>query len=256
MATLLQLRQAVSRYLNQTLVNDGADDDIPTSGVFWTQAFINDALNDGYALLYSQIAEVQTPGLVIDGTGTYTSSARSMSLQTLLTITDDPLKIEEVRNITGASATANGTLLPYRIQQERRQGYYGMEPGLSRRYETTTWNLLGTSPMRISLFPTPSADVDLRVRFVPAAPTLLGAVNNKTDIPVAVPTVHHGVLIAYAVWQALLKEESSSWQDFAADFERRRQRLIESVEQRQAQEGRMPRITDPAERHAWLSGSS
>jgi hypothetical protein len=76
MATLLEMRRSVSRRLDQPLVGN----DIPTSGVFWTQAEVNEWINNGRRQVYAEIAELEGPTLTAEATGTYTSGARSVAI--------------------------------------------------------------------------------------------------------------------------------------------------------------------------------
>ena len=83
MATLLTMRQLVSRRLDQALVTS----DIPTEAAntsFWKREEINDWLNEAYRQMWSVVAEVEAKNLVTETDGTYTANARSMSLQTRL----------------------------------------------------------------------------------------------------------------------------------------------------------------------------
>lgn len=232
MATLLTLRQLVSRRLDQALVSN----DIPASGVFWTRAEVNDWINEAARQVYAEVAEIESQTLVTETDGAYTASARSVSLQTLLGITDDPLKIEEVRDVTNASATDRGILIPHVHHRNVPRFQNGVEADIyeNRGRTTRTWDWRSHNPMRIEIDPVPTTALTLRVRYVPAVPATLTA---DGDTPSWLPTAHHELLVLYAVVQAKQKEESD-WRPEWNLYQEKLGRFRDSAEERQAQSSR------------------
>ena len=247
MSTFLQLRQLVSRRINQALVSS----DIPTIAddtSFWKREEIADWLDEAYQQLYTDIAENEVQTLVTETDGSYTASARSVSLQTLLGISDDPLVIEEVRNVTG-DTTSLGSLITYKRHREFRRFASGLEPNLwSRQGIERAWSWFGNSPMLIELYPVPTAAMTLRVRYVPSVPTALGDstdAGNDASVPVAIPTAHHSLLVEYAVIKAWQKEENKSWIAADKNYREKLERFKASINERQGQESRQTHVVDP-----------
>ena len=254
MATHLELRQRVARRLDQALVATvkGATtvDDIPLTGVFWTRQIITDFLNEAYTQLWGEIAEVEPKSLITEADGTYTGGVRAMSLATLLGNSDEPLKLLEVRDVTGNTA-GEGQLIPFMEHQEfdvRRT--FGESSSTSGQVLRHGWTFRSFNPMRIELFPRPTTSLTLRVRYVPAeplnptsgtAPALRpDTANDATgdaDRPLAVPSAHHDLLVIYAVVQAKQREESD-WRPEWTLYQERLERFRQSIEERQGQAGR------------------
>tara|TARA_Y100000310_G_scaffold342570_1_gene446361 strand:- start:107 stop:838 length:732 start_codon:yes stop_codon:yes gene_type:complete len=241
MATHLQLRQLVSRRLDQPLTAN----DIPTSGVFWVRQEVTDWLNEASRQLWAEIAEVENITLLTETDGAYTANARNMNVRTLLGgISDDPLKIEEVRDVSN-DATGVGRLIDFMNHRNFSSGEGGSEwPGRGSASRRRAWTWYGHNPMQIKIFPVPSTSVTLRVRYIAASPA---ALSGDADVPSHVPTVHHELLVLYAVVQAKKKEENVSWKDDWQQYLEILSRFRESIEERQAQSGRMVHVTDPAE---------
>jgi len=231
MASLLQMRVAVASRLDQALVAA----DIPESGVFWTRQEVTDWLNEAYRQMWTVVAEAEAKNLVTETDGTYAASSRSVSLQTLLSISDDPLKIEEVRDATGAQGGADGSLIEH-------VNHRWPHPGRPNRLGFgQTWDYFGYSPMRIEVRPVPTTALTLRIRYIPSVPTALSA-NDHT--PVAIVTAHHGLLVEYAVTRAYQKEENPSWERQMATWMEKLGRFRESIEERQFQSSRHVQPTD------------
>ena len=264
MPTHLQLRQRVSRRLDQPLVavNKGAGsvDDIPLTNVYWTRQMVSDWLNEGYNQMYSEIAEIEAPTLVDETDGTYTAGATSMSLWTLLSITDDPLNIAEVRDRTSASANNIGTLIPFQPHQQFARWREQISGGLAQSNNSRFWTFRDYNPMRIEIYPIPAAGVSLRVRYIPAVPLnpssgIEPALRVSTDAdptgdadtPLAIPTAHHSILIDYACAMARQREQDPSWREEMASFTEKLHRFRESVEERQIQGSRETFVSEPAE---------
>lgn len=263
MATHLELRQRVSRRLEQVLVATvkGATtvDDIPRTGVFWTRQMATDWLNDAYTKFWAVIAEHEPKVLITEADGTYTANARSVSLGTLLNDSDDPLKLLEVRDVTGNTA-GEGVLIPFMEHVEFDLRRTSWESSSTRsQVANRGWTFRSFNPMRIELFPRPTTALTLRVRYVPAEP--INPTSNSapalrpdtaddatgdTDRPFAVPSAHHDLLVLYAVVQAKQREESD-WRPEQALFEERFAEFRESIEERQAQSGRRTIQTDASE---------
>ena len=86
--------------------------DIPTSGVHWTRDMVNDWIVEGYELIYEALVDIEAPMVEIEATGTYTASERLVSLQTMLSISYDPLKLMGVFDVT-SDTTAFGMPLDF-----------------------------------------------------------------------------------------------------------------------------------------------
>ena len=235
MATLLTMRQWVSRRLDQPLVGS----DIPTDAnntSFWTKEDVNAWINEAASQIYGELAEIENFTLITEGSGTYTANSRSMSLRTLLSISDDPLKIEEVRDVTNVGSNDHGILVMSSHHRHFQGSVQGMGSALHRRSGTgRTWAWYGSNPMNIELYPVPTSALILRIRYVPAVPTTLSA---NGDIPSWLPTAHHELLVQYAVVQAKMKEENPSWRDDDRRYAEMLQRFKDSVEQRAVQSSR------------------
>ncbi len=245
MATFLQLRQRVSRKLDQPLVTAVGVTDIPEAGVFWTRDDIKEWLNEGYRQLYSEIAEIENLTLIKETDGTYTGSSRSDSLHSLLTITDDPLKIEEVRDATNAGSTGVGTLIPYMHHRQFQAWRIGIENGVGHNNgPSRAWSWYGYDPMRIELYPVPTSSVTLRVRYIPSVPTEMSSDSSK---PSAIPTSQHDLLVDYAIIRAREKEEGSSLPSAWNAYMEKVDRFKASVNQRQKQESRQTHRVDLSE---------
>lgn len=263
MATHLDLRQRTSRRLGQDLVSTvkGATtvDDIPRTLVFWTRQMVTDWLNEAYTKLWAIIAEHDPQSLITEADGAYTANARSVSLATLLNDSDDPLKILEVRDVTGAT-TGQGVLIRYMQHVEFDVSRTAGETSSTRsQVSNRGWTYRSFNPMRIELFPTPTAALTLRLRYVPGepinpttntAPALrpdtADNATGDTDRPLAIPATHHDLLVLYAVVQAEQRERSD-WRPAAALYEARLAEFTESVQERQAQSGRRTIQTDASE---------
>lgn len=263
MATHLQLRQRVSRRLDQALVatNKGAAtvDDIPLTGVFWTRQMVTDWLNEAHLQIWSELAEVDGKAVSVRTDGTYTANAISVSLQTLLGVTADPLEILDVRDVTG-NTTGLGFVIPFIPWSEIDMFRRTIEPlATSGRITARGWTYAGHDPMGIELIPVPSSNVTLRLRWVrgePVNPTSGTApalradtANNATgdaDVPVGIPAAHHDLLVMHAVVQAKQREESD-WRPEWELLQERLARFRESAEERQQQGGRRTRVVDAGE---------
>jgi hypothetical protein len=263
MATHRELRQRVSRRLNQALVtvNKGGAvgnvEDIPRTNVFWTRQEVTDWLNEWLLDFYVEIALIEPETLIVETDGTYTASSRSVSLQTILGIADDPLRVEEIRNVTGAT-DGIGTLLWYNPQRALRR--YSAD-GATSNYPNMgsyRWTWFGNAPMRGRIWPTPSGAMTVRVMYIPAqplnatsgtAPALRpDTADNGTgdgDVPVWIPTALHMLGVEYSVMRAFQKEENPSWQASAALYEEKKQRFFAAVNERQGQDARDTFITAP-----------
>lgn len=240
MANLVQLRVRVSSLLDQPLTAG----DIPATGVYWTLSEVTAWINEGYRDLYAEIAGCEINTLLATGDVTYPASALSASLQTLLTLTEDPLRIEEVRDITGA-ADGRGVLMPY--VPHRNQGPRVGRAGLSITSVTRrqfAWDWYGYEDMMLEVDPIPTSALSLRIRYVPAQPTELSV---TTDIPSAIPPTHHDLLVMWAVIRAKQKEEDVSWRDDDRVYQARKEQFRMSIEERQGQSSRHVHITDPNE---------
>ena len=243
MSTLLQLRVRASQRLNQTLVSS----DVPAASVLWTRSEMNQWANEACEAIWSEIVESGgAPALVTVTDGTYTASTLRMSLQTLLGVTDDPLEILEVRDVTNASATGLGLTLTYKPHGNFNTGVSNdVDAALAYRNNATRrlWTWSGSNPMRIELCPVPTTALTLRVRYVPAVPATLAL---DADVPSWLPTAHHNLIVQYIVVQAKQKEDSDFRPDWAL-YQEKLQRLLESIEDRQQQSSRGIYITDPSE---------
>ena len=237
MATFLQLRQRVSRKLDQPLVSS----DIPETGVFWLRDDVNEWLNEGYRQLYSEIAELENLTLIKETDGTYTASSRSFRLQTLLWIPDDPLKIEEVRDVTNSGATSAGSLIPY---MHHRQFQAWRDDNSASSITNRAWCWHGYDPMLIELYPAPTSAVTLRVRYILSVPTEM---SGDADKPSAIPTSQHDLLVDYAIIRAREKEEGSSLPAAWNAYMEKVERFKSAVNQRQKQESRQTHRVDLSE---------
>lgn len=243
MASLIDLRRLVSRRLDQDLVSN----DIPTDlakASFWTREDVTAWLNEAYNQMWTIVAEAEAKSLVTETDGTYAASARSMSLWTILGITDDPLKIEEVRDATGAQGGDDGRLIEHAHRRTFGMWDSGIEPTLRRSSSLgwgQQWDYYGYSPMRIEVRPVPTTALTLRIRYIPSVPTALSADRN---VPVAIVTAHHSLLVEYAVIKAYQKEESGSQNQQMKNWEDKLSRFRESIEERQFQSSRHVQPTD------------
>ena len=271
MATVVELRQQVARDLDQPLV----EGDIPESGVFWTRNEVNQWLNEAYRHIYAKLAEIEAPWLVTEETGTYTSGSRFIAIRDadpddttggLLSIDHDPLKIAGIFDITGDS-TKYGTrirYMPYNQFEAHRSSVSEQSRTLAANVAGWTW--WGHEPMNISLYPLPSGNIELRVRFIPGTPTVmrrrgagredevsrgaryreLGASGNLHDIPVSIPANFHDILPAYAVVKAKQKEESD-YRDHQRRYEELLAQLLQSAEERQVESSRSVFVSDSSD---------
>ena len=251
MATLKELREWVSRDLDQRLV----DGDVPTDAdgtSFWTRADINYWLNEAYRLTYARLVEVEAPWLTVEKTGTYTANSRTMSVQALLDIGYDPLKITGVYDITGDADGYGDPLASAPYQQFGRQRRPVTHPttGLS-------WAIFGHSPMNIAIYPRPTTALTLRMQIVPAKPPVVVNLGGEArrlelplrrdwDRPVAVPDAFHEVLSAYAVVKAKEKEESDP-SAHRARYQELMIQLLQSAEERQGDASRHVFVVDGAD---------
>ena len=240
MADLVGLRALVSNRLDQALVA-GA---IPASGVFWTLSEVTAWINEGYNELYSEIAQTEVQTLITETSGTYTGGLRRMNLRTILgAITDDPLRIEEVRDVTGVAASGTGRV----ITHQNRRSFQGGVTSTSQPYPLSYerhWDWAGANPMYLYLFPVPTNSLTLRISWVPAAPA---ALLQTTDVPSMIPTLHHNLLVLYAVVKAKQKEEDSSWKDDEFAYQQGLERFRQSIEERNAQSSRPVFAANPSE---------
>lgn len=263
MATHLALRQRVARRLDQALVSvtkaGVATDDIPRTLVFWTRQMVTDWLNEAYNQLWTEIAEIEPKSLITEADGTYTSGARSVSFFTLLNDVTEPLKLLEVRDVTGVT-TGEGVLVPFMEHQDFDIRRTAWESSNTRsQVSNRAWTFRSFNPMRIELFPRPMSALTLRVRYVPgepinptsnAAPALRPDTaddgTGDNDSPFAIPAAHHDLLVLYAVVQAKQREEAD-WRPEWELYQEKLGRFRESIEERQAQSGRRTRQADPSE---------
>lgn len=243
MATLIEMRVRVGNRLDQALVGG----DIPESGVFWTRAEVNEWINSGRRQVYAEIAEIEGPTLATETVGTYTASARTVAISGtdgvaggLLNLTAAPLKILGVHDIT-QNASLMGVEIPLRPYNEvaRTQGDSG------RFNRTAAW--WGSNPMNLAIGPVPSSALSLRIRYIPAAPADLTDVSLATNTPHELPSVHHDLLVLYAVVQAKKKEEDASWQDDWATYRELLDRMKNNIEERNAANSRQVVISDPGD---------
>jgi len=271
MATVVDLRRQVARDLDQPLV----EGDIPESGVFWTRREVNQWLNEAYRHIYAKLAEIEAPWLVTEATGTYTSGSRFMAIRDadpddttggLLSIDHDPLKIAGIFDITGDS-TEYGTRIRYMPYNQ----FEAYRSSVSRQGGTPPanvagWTWWGHEPMNISLYPLPSGNVELRIRFIPGTPTVmrrrgvgredevsrgaryreLGISGSLYDIPVSIPANFHDILPAYAVVKAKQKEESD-YRDHQRRYEELLAQLLQSAEERQVESSRSVFVSDSSD---------
>ena len=269
MATAKELRQQVARDLDQPLV----EGDIPRSGVFWTRSEVNQWLNEAYRHIYAKLAEIEAPWLVTEATGTYTSGSRFIAIRDaapddptggLLSIAHDPLKIAGIFDITGDS-TKYGTrirYMPYNQFEAHRSSVSEQSRTLAANVAGWTW--WGHEPMNISLYPLPSGNVELRIRFIPGTPTVLVRSNfGEDDVfrggrflsdlaisdgaePVSIPANFHDILPAYAVVKAKQKEESD-YRDHQRRYEELLAQLLQSAEERQVESSRSVFVSDSSD---------
>ena len=270
MATVVELRRQVARDLDQPLV----EDDIPESGVFWTRHEVNQWLNEAYRHIYAKLAEIEAPWLVTEATGTYTSGSRFMAIRDadpddttggLLSIDHDPLKIAGIFDITGDS-TEYGTRIRYMPYNQ----FEAYRSSVSRQGGTPPanvagWTWWGHEPMNISLYPLPSGNIELRIRFIPGTPTILnrkaggaddvfrgprfgqlGFGRRNLDTPVSIPANFHDILPAYAVVKAKQKEESD-YRDHQRRYEELLAQLLQSAEERQVESSRSVFVSDSSD---------
>jgi hypothetical protein len=269
MATAKELRQQVARDLDQPLV----EGDVPRSGVFWTRHEVNQWLNEAYRHIYAKLAEIEAPWLVTEATGTYTSGSRFMAIRDadpddttggLLSIDHDPLKIAGIFDITGDS-TEYGTRIRYMPYNQ----FEAYRSSVSRQGGTPPanvagWTWWGHEPMNISLYPLPSGNIELRIRFVPGTPTVLVRSNfGEDDVfrggrflsdlaisdgaePVSIPANFHDILPAYAVVKAKQKEESD-YRDHQRRYEELLAQLLQSAEERQVESSRSVFVSDSSD---------
>ncbi len=247
MATLQVMRQRVSRKLDQPLV----DGDIPESGVFWTQAEVNDWINEGRRQVWAEIAEVEGPTLELDATGTYTANSREVNVSGtsgaaggIFNIAE-PVKLLSLHDIS-SDATGIGTLLPIVPYNELSTLMDGFgDPIRTTPYTRRVASWRGSNPMRLVLFPRPSSAVTLRLGYVPN-PTDLSDTAAPTDLrtPFELPEIHHDLLVMYAVVQAKKKEEDSSWQDDFVTYTEQLRRMIATMDERQSVNSRTVVVTD------------
>jgi len=271
MATVVDLRRQVARDLDQPLV----EDDIPESGVFWTRHEVNQWLNEAYRHIYAKLAEIEAPWLVTEATGTYTSGSRFMAIRDadpddttggLLSIDHDPLKIAGIFDITGDS-TEYGTRIRY-MPYNQFEAYRSSvsRQGGAPSANVAGWTWWGHEPMNISLYPLPSGNVELRIRFIPGTPTVmrrrgvgredevsrgaryreLGISGSLYDIPVSIPANFHDILPAYAVVKAKQKEESD-YRDHQRRYEELLAQLLQSAEERQVESSRSVFVSDSSD---------
>lgn len=251
MATLKTIRTWVSTLLDQDLVSA----DIPTTGVYWTRDQVNLWINEAYKSIYAQLVDIEAPWLEIEGTGTYTASARFMSLQTMLTITYDPLKLTGVYNITGNSA-GFGTMIPFVPYQQFSQRASGASVRASSfNVGTAVCSWSGHEPMQLFINPRPIAALTLRVRWVPALPSIKNVAvvtrNNEVmsddaDVPCSIPVAFHEVLSTYAAIQAKIKEESD-FRPLQMRYDLLLAQLLKSADERQQENSRSVFVTDGSE---------
>ena len=254
MATLLEMRRSVSRRLDQPLVGN----DIPASGVFWTQAEVNEWINNGRRQVYAEIAELEGPTLTAEATGTYTASARSVAINGvngtaggIFNLEVDPLKLMGVFDIT-SSATAIGTkidLIPYNELVTVQSGT-PTSTSVSSGNVGAWW---GSNPMNLSLAPIPQNAKTLRLRYIPGTPADLTDVGAATNTPYEIPSTHHDLLVLFAVVQAKKKEEDSSWQDDWTTYTELLNRLKANIEERNSANSRHVVVTDGSD---YTSGMS
>jgi len=271
MATVVDLRRQVARDLDQPLV----EGDIPESGVFWTRREVNQWLNEAYRHIYAKLAEIEAPWLVTEATGTYTSGSRFMAIRDadpddttggLLSIDHDPLKIAGIFDITGDS-TEYGTRIRY-MPYNQFEAYRSSvsRQGGAPSANVAGWTWWGHEPMNISLYPLPSGNVELRIRFIPGTPTVmrrrgvgredevsrgaryreLGISGSLYDIPVSIPANFHDILPAYAVVKAKQKEESD-YRDHQRRYEELLAQLLQSAEERQVESSRSVFVSDSSD---------
>lgn len=238
------MRTRASQRLDQPLTAN----DVPASGVFWTRGELEGWLNEACQQVWSAIVESGGAAAQITETeGMYTASTRRVSLQTLLGITDDPLEITGVRDITNVAAPGQGATLDYMPQGLFLEYANRTESALARRTGIRrAWTWSGSNPMRIELFPVPTTALTLRVRYIPAAPATLTL---DADVPSWLPTAHHPLLILYAVVQAKQKE-GSDWRQEWTLYQEKLEAVLTSVQDRQQQSSRSTYVTDPSE-YGW-----
>lgn len=238
----------------------GAVDDVPRTGVFWTRQEITDWLNECDVELWSEVAQTDGKSLLTDTDGAYAANSRSVSLQTLLGVSDDPLEILEVRDVTGVAGSDPGVPIPFMEHIEFGQWHTAREPVSATRLRPGRgWTYGGYAPMRIELFPVPTSAVTLRVRYVPAVPVnpvsgtapalradTADDATGDADVPLAVPAALHGLYVLYAVVQAKQKEESD-WRPEWTLYQEKLARFRESAEERQSQGSRRTLTKDGAE---------
>jgi len=248
MATLKELREWVSRDLDQRLV----DGDVPTDAdgtSFWSREDINYWLNEAYRLTYARLVEVEAPWLTIEETGTYTANSRKMSVQALLGINYDPLKITGVYDITGDTTGYGDPILSAPYQQFGRQ-----QRPLSQSATSLSWSIFGHSPMNVAIHPRPAAALTLRMQIIPATPSIMlnvGGEARRLQLPLfhdgarpaAVPDAFHEVLSAYAVVKAKEKEESDP-SAHRARYQELTIQLLQSAEERQGDASRHVFVVD------------
>ena len=232
MATLQQMRQRFSYKMDQPLTTD----DIPLTGVFWPRAQVTEWINEARRELYSLVAQIENQTLLTETDGAFPANTRGSSIQTVLGISDDPLKIEEVRDVTNVTANSPGRLIPHIHHRN------ALPTGLGYRQNTATsdsalwtWDWYSANPMLIQIDPTPSSAMTLRIRYVPAVPTELSDVGH---IPSELPTSVHDTLVDFAVIKAREKEEGHSLPDSWKAYYAKLERFKEAVEQRQVQNSR------------------
>lgn len=249
MATLKTIRTWVSALLDQDLVSG----DIPTSGVYWTRDQVNLWINEAYKNIYAQLVDIEAPWLEIEGTGTYTAGARFMSIQTMLSITYDPLKLTGVYDITG-NTSSYGAIIPFTPYQQFSQRQNGLNnvgtSGVLYGQRCCSW--AGHEPMQLFLNPRPQTNLSLRVRWVPALPSTknaavvtrnVEAMSNDNDIPCSIPVAFHEVLSTYAAIQAKLKEESD-FRPLQMRYDLLLAQLLKSADERQQENSRTVFVTD------------
>ena len=118
--------------------------------------------------------------------------------------------------------------------------------------------------MNISLYPLPSGNVELRIRFIPGTPTVLVRSNfGEDDVfrggrflsdlaisdgaePVSIPANFHDILPAYAVVKAKQKEESD-YRDHQRRYEELLAQLLQSAEERQVESSRSVFVSDSSD---------
>lgn len=258
MATLKELRCAAAVDLDQPLVAG----DVPTSGVYWTRDQLNGWINEGYEQIYAALVEAEAPWLEVETDDAspvvYPANSRSIDLPALLGVAYDPLKLTGVWDLTGGtpSATLGRQLpfVPYQQFESNRTLANRLPVVLGNDYSGRVCAWWGHAPMRLGVFPYPINPLKLRVRWVPALPSVQnGAVVTRAaslaadgDIPCSIPAFGHRTLAKYAVVRAKCKEESDTRQAQGVLIELKQQLLV-SADERQNQNPRSVVVTDPTD---------